>query len=150
MQKRGYHDFRSKFFVSVTKILLEQFGVSENFRKRKNFLHRGYHVGEYHDFLSKIFCLTVPKNFVEPFCFKKFLASKSFMQRRGISLFSVEFFCPTMPKKFCRPKNSGIENFHASEGRGASWFCRNFCFTGPKNFVFLCFRNFLVWTKIYG
>ena len=101
----------------------------------KTFCIGGYHVGEYHDFLSKIFCLTVPKNFVEPFCFKKFLASKSFMQRRGISLFSVEFFCPTVPKKFCRPKNSGIENFHASEGRGASWFCRNFCFTGPKNFV---------------
>ena len=39
--------------------------VSENFGYRKNLCFRGL----CHDFPSKIFCLTVPKNFVgEPFC----------------------------------------------------------------------------------
>ena len=42
MQKRGYHDFPSKFFVShCRKISLEQFGVSENLGYRTNFLHSG-------------------------------------------------------------------------------------------------------------
>ena len=42
--------------------------VSENFRWRKSLWIRGGGGGEFQDFLSKIFCLIVPKNFVgEPF-----------------------------------------------------------------------------------
>ena len=45
----------------------------------------------------------------------------------GVSLFSVEFFLShSAEKKSVFQKNSGIENFHAKEGRGASWFCRKF------------------------
>ena len=53
------------FFVSrYRKKMLQQIGVSENFGYRKNFLQRWDH-----DFLSTIFCLREPKNFVrEPFC----------------------------------------------------------------------------------
>ena len=54
------------------------------------------------DFLSKIFCLTVPKCFVgEPcvLCFRKFPIAKNFMdRRRGVSRFPVEVFCLTVPK----------------------------------------------------
>ena len=57
----GITIFRRKFFVSQCRKIswaslqcLRKFGVS------KNFMHnRGYH-----NFPSKIFCLTVPKNFV--------------------------------------------------------------------------------------
>ena len=61
----GITSFRRKLFVSECRKIswaslqcLKKFGVS------KNFMHnRGYH-----KFPSKIFCLTVPKNFVnEPF-----------------------------------------------------------------------------------
>ena len=57
----GVTIFRRKFFVSQCRKILwasvqcfRKFGVSKNFM-----LNRGYH-----NFPSKIFCLTVPKNFV--------------------------------------------------------------------------------------
>ena len=55
------------FVVSVCqkKFVGEPFGVSETFRYRKVLCFRGL----CHDFLSKVFCHTVAKNFVEePFC----------------------------------------------------------------------------------
>ena len=63
----GITIFRQNCFVSLPKNFVgEPFGVSENFWYRKSFWIRG---GEYQDFPSKIFCLTVPKNFVvETFC----------------------------------------------------------------------------------
>ena len=66
---------------STEKNLLEQFGASENFGYRKNFLQRWDH-----DFLSTIFCLTEPKNFVrEPFCVSEdFWYKKQFLDRRGL------------------------------------------------------------------
>ena len=46
--------------------------VPKNVRDKKG--------GGYHDFLSKLFCLTVPKNFVgEPFC-----ASQAFQYRKTL------------------------------------------------------------------
>ena len=116
MQNRGYLDFRSKFFVSqYRKILLEQFVVSENFGYRKKFC-----IGGYHDFLSKIFCLTVPKNFVgEPFC-----ASKKFWYRKVLCIGGGH--------------HGLVENFlsHRTEKL--------------RKGSLLCFRNFLVRKKIYG
>ena len=64
----------------------------------------------YHDFPLKIFCLTVPKNFVGEtlLCFKKFLVSKIFMdkrgggRRKGLSQFSVENILSHSDEKFCR------------------------------------------------
>ena len=87
-EKGGITFFRRKFLVSQCRKnswaslqCFRKFGVS------KNFMHnRGYH-----NFPSKIFCLTVPKNShcVEIFhwrtlwCFRKILLSKIFLHRRG-------------------------------------------------------------------
>ena len=62
--------------------------------------------GEYHDFPSKIFCLTVPEKFVgDPsvLCFRKLPVTKSFWIRRGgVARFSVEFFLCHSAEKFRR------------------------------------------------
>ena len=54
--------------------------------------------GEYQDFPSNIFFLTVPKISVgEPFCFTKFLVSKKLMDKRGgdgEEGGSITIFCP--------------------------------------------------------
>ena len=57
----GITIFRRKFFVSqCRKISWASFQCFRKFGVSKNFMHnRGYH-----NFPSKIFCLTVPKNFV--------------------------------------------------------------------------------------
>ena len=60
--------FRQKFlshstekFRRGTLLCFRKFLVAKNVRDKRG--------GGYHDFLSKLFCLTVPKNFVgEPFC----------------------------------------------------------------------------------
>ena len=56
------------------------------------------------DFLSKLFCLTVPKIFVEPFCdvFQNFFCSEKFMDKRGKGHqdFLSKLFCLTGPKIF--------------------------------------------------
>ena len=61
--------------------------------------------GEYQDFLSTFFCLTVPKNFVgEPFCavFQKNFDSEKFMHRIGVECqdFPSKTFCLTVPRNF--------------------------------------------------
>ena len=70
---------------------------------------------EYHDFPSKIFCLTVPKNFAgEPFSavFQKFPVAKKFLDKGGgISGFSVENFL-----------SHSADNFR----RGIVYFCIDF------------------------
>ena len=56
-----------------------------------------------HDFSFKIFCLTVPKNFVgEHFGVSKFRASQNFMHKKGISLNSVEKSLYHSTEKFRR------------------------------------------------
>ena len=56
------------------------------------------------DFLSKIFCLTVPKNFVEdPFSFSIISGTKNFRDKcEGDSRFSVENFLSHTGEKFHR------------------------------------------------
>ena len=62
-----------------------------------------------HDFLSKVFCLIVPKKSVEEqFCavFQKIPMSKGIMDKRGAGFvmgyqgFPSEILCLTVPKKF--------------------------------------------------
>ena len=72
---------------------------------------------EYHDFSFKIFCLTVPKNFVgehfgvsEKFGYQKFYASE-----RGVSGFSVENFVSHSTKKFCRGTLRFFRKFRESQ-----------------------------------
>ena len=44
-------------------------------------------------------------------CFRKFRVSKKFMLKTGISLFSVDFFCLTVPKRFVEEHFCVSENF---------------------------------------
>ena len=59
---------------------------------------------EFQDFLSKFFCLTVPKNFVgEPFCavFQKISGGGKFMDKRGggrIKIFHQKISVPQCRK----------------------------------------------------
>ncbi len=80
------------FSHSAEKLRRGTFYCLTNFRYRKilGIKERG----EHQDFLSKIFSLTVPKNFVgQPFCavFQKFSGSeKVYGEEGGVSRFSVE------------------------------------------------------------
>ena len=65
--------------------------------------------GGYQDFPSKIFCLTVLKNFVEePFCvsqnfwYQKKLCIRGKGRRKGVSRISVENFLSRSTEKFRR------------------------------------------------
>ena len=113
----GITIFRRIFFVSQRQKIswaslqcLRQIGLS------KNFMHkRGYHV-----FQSKIFCLTVPKNFVGiPSNVSENLGyGKILCILRGITFFSRNFFCLTVPKNLVGipsmfQKIWGIEKFYA-------------------------------------
>ena len=44
-------------------------------------------------------------------CFRKFLVSKNFMHKKGVSLFSVEIFCLIVLKNFVAEHFSVSENF---------------------------------------
>ena len=74
-------------------------------------------------------------------CIKKFRVSKNFMhQRGGISRFSVENFCHTIPKNFVGEHFGVSENFvHRKILCIRSGYhvtpLKNFCLTVPKNFV---------------
>ena len=71
MHKMVYHDFVGNWFSHSTGIIRRgTLHFSEKIFYRKS-LWIG---GGYHDFLSKLFCLTVTKKFLGgPFCFRKFL-----------------------------------------------------------------------------
>ena len=58
--------------------------------------------GEYQNFPSKIFCLTVPKNFVgEPFSVSLISGIGKILCFRGLCHdFPSKIFCLTVPKKF--------------------------------------------------
>ena len=68
--------------------------------------------------LSKTDFLTVPKSFVgEPFFIRKILLSKIFMDRKGISRFSLELFLSHSTEKIpsvtlLSEKNSGLKKLH--------------------------------------
>ena len=73
--------------------------VSEKLRSRKSLWIRR---GEYHHFLSNIFCLTVPEKFVgEPFSkspvsgIEKIYASDGY-----VTIFYQKVFCLTVPERF--------------------------------------------------
>ena len=102
--------------------------------------------GDYPNFPSKPFCLTVPKHFVEePFCavLENFSGGeKVYGKERGGAYrnFPSKIFCLKVPKHFVGETLSlslvsGIEKFFASEGY-VTIFRRNFfCLTVPKHFV---------------
>ena len=111
MEKRGggeqrfsaeiYLSHRAEKFRRGTLLCFTEFLVSKIFLERKG-------LGEYQEFPSKYFCLTLPKNFVgERFCdvFKKNSGSeKAFRKKRGqgVSRFSVKNFLSHSAEKFLR------------------------------------------------
>ena len=74
--------------------------------------------GGYHDFSFKIFCLTVPKNFVgvhfgvsENFGYRKFLC----IRERGVSRFFVENFLSHSTEKFLQGTLRCFRKFRVSQ-----------------------------------
>ena len=90
----GNHDTPSKSFCLTvpSSFIDEPFCVSEQFRLRKIL----WQWGKYHDFLSKVCCLTIPKNIVSGtlLCPKK-CDKGSFhgSEGEGVSWISVKIFC---------------------------------------------------------
>ena len=78
---------------------------------------------EYQDFLSKTFCLTVPKFSVgEPFRVSLISGTQKVYEQEGAGYQDLpsKIFCLTVPKNFVGesfsvPLISGIEKFYASE-----------------------------------
>ena len=110
--------------------------------------------GGYHDFLSKLFCLTVRKKFVgEPFCVSLSSIEKIYGQEAGggreYHNFLSNIFCLTVPKNFVGEpfcavlrKISGSEEVYDKKGGGEyqDFLSKIFCLTVPKNFVGEPFR----------
>ena len=94
-------------------LCFRKFPVAKKFMDKKG-------EGEYQDFPSKIFCLTIPKNFVgEPFG-----VSENFWYRKNICFrglchdfrFSEDFFCLTVPKIFAgEPFRAVFQKLSGSE-----------------------------------
>ena len=94
---------------------------------------------EYHDFLSKFFCLTVPKNFVgEHFsvsiisCIERFYASEIYVRD-----FVSKLFCLTVPKHFVEEPFCVSESFRYQKrlwirGDNHDFLSEMCCLTVPK------------------
>ena len=94
----------SRFFVSQCRkfplgnpLLLHYFRVPKKFGEERG-------GGEYQDFPSENFCLTVPKNFMgTPSMFQKIWGyRKNFMHNRGYHVFPSKIFSLTVPKNFVK------------------------------------------------
>ena len=141
MHNRGITIFRRKFFVSqCRKISWASLQCFRKFEVSKTFMHnRGYH-----NFPSKIFCLTVPKNFRSGGSFSVSLISgteKIWINGggRGASRFSVEVFSSHCTETF-HWKTLGCyfrkilpsKFFMHRRGGGHHGFVGTFCLTAPK------------------
>ena len=114
-----------------------------NFGYRKSLCFRGL----CHDFPSKIFCLTLPKHFVEETfsaVLQKFPVAKKFLDNGGGEYqdFPSKIFCLTVPEisvgeSFTVALLSGTEKSWIRRGGGSIKIFRRkfFCLTVPKNFV---------------
>ena len=142
-KKGGIKNFRRKFFVSqCRKVRRGILYCCINFAYRKSLDKRG----EYQDFPSKVFCLTVPKNFVGD---SSKVASNSGTEKvwrrggeGGMKILRRNFFCLTVPKisvgqSFTVPLISDSENVYGQEGGGEyqDFPSKVSCLTVLKNFV---------------
>ena len=139
MKKRGCHDFSFKIFcLTVSKNFVdEQFGVSENFGYRKNFLHeKGISRFSVENFLSHS---TEKLRRRTLLCFRKILVSKIFMHRREASWFCRNFFVSQDRKislrgPFCVSEIFWYEKNFLDEIGGITFFRRKFFVSqGKKN-----------------
>ena len=104
MEKGGiYHDFFSKLFcLTVPKNFVEEsFSVSEISGMETFFWMKG----GYQEMPSKLFRHTVPEYFVvEHICFRSFLGSKDYLDKRAggrkSCFFLTKLICLTVPKHF--------------------------------------------------
>ena len=108
----GYHDFLSKLFcLTVPKELLGGPFFSENFWIKE--LHKVVH----HNFVEKWFSHSTEKFRSGTLRFSEFFLSKKFMDRKGISRFSLENFLSDSPEKIPSvtlliEKFSGLKKLH--------------------------------------
>ena len=128
-----------------------------NFGYRKSFEKRGYQ-----DFMSKIFCLTVPKIFVgESFTVALTSGTEKSLDKRGGEYqdFLSKIFRLTVPKisvgeSFTVVLISDCEKVYGQEGRGEyqDFPSKIFFLTVPKKFVGESFSNSKNWgiEKCYG
>ena len=108
--------------------------------------------GEYQDFASKIFCLTVRKSFVgKPFWVSLIWVSKKFMLK-GVRLdFSANFFCLAERENFagntsvvCFRKFLAAKWLMDKEGEYQYFPSKISCLTVPEIFVGQTFRVSLI------
>ena len=111
-------------------LCFRKFLVSKNFKDKRE--------GGHHDFLSKICCLTVPKNFAGETCVsEKFWYRKFLWMRRGAREyhdFQMEIFCLTETKNFVEEPFCVAEKFwyrkmsrrERERGGGITTFPRKF------------------------
>ena len=98
---------------------------------------------ECHDSPLKVFCLTVPKNFVgEPFCVRKFMVSEKARDKKGGGYhgFPLKLFCLTVPKHFveepfCVSKSFGYRKILCIRGGYHNFPSKIFGITVPKKIV---------------
>ena len=134
----GYHVFSSKLLdLAIPNLLVEElFCVSETLGYRIFLCLRA----ENNDFPKKLFCVLVPKNFVEQSfsVFTKFLVSKKFMDKigggKGYHDFPSKSLCLSISKNFSGIIFSvsiflGSENFYAYEGNITVFYRK---FVGPQ------------------
>ena len=135
----GVSRFSLEIFLShsAQKLRTKSFIVALILGTEKSLDKRG---GEYQDFPSTDFCLTVPKNFVgETFTVALFSGSQKVGIGGGYQDFPSKTFCLTVTKNFVgEPFSvsliSSIQKFYASEGYVTifDFLSKFFCLTVPK------------------
>ena len=118
-------------------LCFRKFLVAKKFMDKKG--------GEYHNFPSEYFCLTVPKNFVgEPFSvslisgIEKFYASESYVTifcRNFLSHSAEKFRRGTLLCCVFRKFLVAKKTMEKREGEVSRFPSKNFCLTLPKKFV---------------
>ena len=133
----AYHDFQSKFIcLSVPKIFVREcYCFWESFWLWTVLWMKRAH------FPSKIFGLTVPKNFESlPWKLLKVWGSEKFYAYLGVSRFPPKISGLTVPKNFVGilsmfQKNWGIEIFFFRNSGYHVFPSKNCCLTVPKKFI---------------
>ena len=128
----SFLDEKARITFLLLKILVSQCrkisrASPQCFRKigvlKKSMLTRGYHV-----FFSKLFCPTVPKNFMGiPSIFQKIWGVEKFHALMGYHIFPSKVFCLTVPKNFVMESYCFWEIFWFQKllwmKKGVSRFC---------------------------
>ena len=151
--ERGeYHVSPSKTFCHTIQknFVGEHFGVSRNFGYRKILCIREGG-GGYHVLRQKLFVTQYRKNSWGTLrCFRKFRVSQNFMNKKRISLNSVENFLSHSAEKFRKGILLFLRNFLVSksfmdEKGGITFFCRKFLVSQCRKISWAslqCFRKF--------